>query len=150
MAVALEEALSKTSTMNAFPSFEEFTNSNVGTSTLQRPTFETETQNTTEQVQRGSSLNLPSFVGVEQKAEAPAVVSETDVEKETTTKKKAKLNWKAKLIISGYVGFVVLILGLILGNYRALNAGRAKTPISSFKSEKIEKVIDITKTYKNI
>ena len=147
MAVALEEALKTSSSINAFPSFEEFTNSSAGVSTLQRPTFETETQKTTEQVQMGSSLNLPTFVGVEEKVATPAVVQEEAVEEEVTTKKKAKLNWKAKLLISGYVGFAVVILGLVLGNYKALNAGKAKTPISSLKSDKIEKVINISKTY---
>lgn len=143
MAVALEEAVKTKSGINAFPSFEEFTNSNVGVSTLQRPNFETNFSRNTEYNQIGTSLNLPTPVDVEQKSETPALVEEEAVQEESATKKKAKLNWKAKFLIAGYVGFFILILGLVLGNYKTLNAGKAKTPISSVKSEKIEKVINI-------
>lgn len=152
MAVATEELVrEKTDTMmSAFPTFEEYTGTNVGFQTVQRPIFGSGTQNSSAATETISNTATASDLSADTYEDAAAVAQMQEatlaeqIREETNkrVKKKAKLNWKAKLLVTGYVSFVVLVLGLILGNYKAINAGRVKTPISSIKNISLEKVIN--------
>ena len=151
MAIATEELVrEKTDTMmSAFPTFEEYTGTNVGFQTVQRPVFGSGIQNTSIETETTSNTVKTSDLSADTYEDTTAVAQKQEValaeqireETNKRAKKKAKLNWKAKLLVTGYVSFVVLVLGLILGNYKAINAGRVKTPISSIKQISLEKVI---------
>ena len=148
MAVATEELVrEKTDTMmSAFPTFEEYTGTNVGFQTVQRPVFGSGIQNTSTETETTSNtaISTDTYEDATAVAQMQEVALAEQIREETNrrAKKKAKLNWKAKLLVTGYVSFVVLVLGLILGNYKAINAGRVKTPISSIKQISLEKVIN--------